>query len=114
MNEIERLQAWYKSQSNGIWEQQYGISIVSCDNPGWWVKIDLADTPLESKPFTPISLNVSIEQMDKIAKGLESDLCDRGSDWMLCQIKEKKFDGAGDPSKLHSILNIFLNWAENK
>ena len=81
MSELDRLQIWYKSQCNGDWEQQYGISIISCDNPGWWVKIDLEGTPLEFKSFIPVAHNIEVEQMDRITKGLESDPCDRGQDW---------------------------------
>jgi hypothetical protein len=114
MNEITRLQNWYKSQCNGDWEHQHGISITSCDNPGWWVKVDLASTPLETKSFTPVVRNVSPEQMKRIAKGLEPDMCDRGPDWMLCEVKDKVFDGAGDPDKLQTILETFLNWAKDK
>jgi hypothetical protein len=43
---------------------------------------------------------------------LAFDESDRGSDWMLCRVKDKEFDGAGDPSKLQAILSIFLDWAE--
>jgi len=114
MNEIDRLQKWYKSQCNGDWEHQQGISITSCDNPGWWVEIDLSGTPLATKLFASVARNVSPEHMERIAKGLESDMCDRGSDWMLCTVKNKVFDGAGDPDKLRTILETFLNWAEPK
>jgi hypothetical protein len=114
MNELDRLHAWYKMQCNGDWEHHQGISITSCDNPGWWVKIDLADTSLENKSFDPVARNVSPEQMGRIAKGIEPDLCDRGADWMLCEVKNKVFDGAGDPDKLQVILQTFLNWAEGK
>jgi hypothetical protein len=30
---------------------------------------------------------------------------------MLCEIKNKVFEGAGDPEKLQTILETFLNWA---
>ena len=113
MNEIDRLQKWYQSQCNGDWEQQHGISITSCDNPGWWVKIDIENTPLESKSFSPLERNVSSEQMSRIAKGIEPDMCNRGSDWMLCEVKDKIFDGAGDTGKLQTILEAFLIWAES-
>jgi len=113
MNEINRLQKWYQSQCNGDWEQQHGISITSCDNPGWWVKIDIENTPLENKPFPPLERNVSSKQMSRIAKGLEADMGDRGSDWMLCEVKNKVFDGAGDIGKLQTILETFLIWAES-
>ena len=112
MNEIARLQKWFKSECDGDWEHRHGISITSCDNPGWWVKIDLRNTALEARRFVPVEHNVSADQMDRIAKGLEADMGDRGSDWMLCQVKDKVFDGAGDPDKLQSILETFLKWAE--
>jgi hypothetical protein len=111
MNEVKRLQQWFKSQCDGDWEHRKAISIESCDNPGWWVKIDLQGTKLESKSFTPVERNVSLEQMDRIAKGIELDICDRGNDWMLCQVKNNLYDAAGDPEKLQRILEIFLDWA---
>jgi len=114
MNEIIRLQKWYSSQCNGEWEHGHGISITSCDNPGWWVKIDLRGTALEARLFTPVELNVSAAQEDRIAGGLELDMCDRGSDWLLCRVKDKMFDGAGDPDKLQTILKTFLDWAEDR
>ena|ERR1035437_9204322 len=112
MNEITRLQNWYKSQCGGDWAQQHGISITTCDNPGWWVKIGLTGTSLETKSFAPVARNVSLEQMERIAKGLEPDMCDLGPDWMLCEVKGKVFEGAGDPEKLRTILEAFLDWAK--
>jgi hypothetical protein len=111
VNEITRLQKWYESQCNGEREHQHGISINSCDNPGWWVKIDVAGTSLETKPFATVARNVDPEQIARIARGLEPDRCDRGTDWMLCEVKHKVFEGAGDPGKLQTILGAFLNWA---
>lgn len=107
MSNSSGLQEWYKKQCNGEWEQQSGVSIVSVDNPGWWVRIDLTGTPLENKPFGRVSKNVSLDQIDRISKGLEPDMCDRGPDWLLCQVKDRVFDGAGDPGKLDTILALF-------
>lgn len=114
MSNTSRLQEWYKKQCNGEWEHHSGVSIVSCDNPGWWVQINLIGTELENKPFEPVSKNVSLDQIDRISKGLEPDMCDRGPDWLLCQVKNRAFDGAGDPDKLDAILAIFLDWANAK
>lgn len=114
MSNLNRLQAWYEAQCNGTWEHHSGISIQSCDNPGWWVKIQLTGTPLSEKPFCPIEHNVSLAHMERIAAGLEGDSCDRGSDWMLCHVKDNVFDGAGGPQKLDVILAAFLDWAEER
>ena len=111
MDELLQLQKWYSDQCNGEWEHQRGVTIVTCDNPGWWVKIDLAGTALEPKPFVCVARNVSPEKMERIAKGIEPDMCDRGPDWMLCEVKDQVFDGSGDETKLQTILKTFLEWA---
>jgi hypothetical protein len=111
MDEIVSLQNWYKSQCDGAREHHYGISIESCDNPGWWVKIDLAGTSLDGKAFDPVARNVSPAQIERIAAGLEADH-GRGPDWMLCEVKGNVFSGAGDPDKLQVILETFLAWAK--
>ena len=112
MHEIDKLQEWYRSQCDGEWEHQHGITITSCDNPGWWMKIDLAGSALETKPFETVARNVSPQQMARIAAGLEPDSGDRGPDWLLCEVKGNVFSGAGDPGKLRTIVETFLNWAE--
>jgi hypothetical protein len=114
MTNLRRLQSWYAAQCNGEWEHHHGVSIQSCDNPGWRVRIDIEGTPLEHKSFIPVEHNVSLKEMEQIAAGLKSDACDRGSDWMLCRVKEKVFDGAGGPEKLEAMLGVFLTWAEEK
>lgn len=48
---IERIQDWYKINCNGDWEHSYGYKIETLDNPGWAIKIDLAETALENIEF---------------------------------------------------------------
>ncbi len=48
---IERIQDWYKINCNGDWEHSYGYKIETLDNPGWAIKIDLAETALENLEF---------------------------------------------------------------
>lgn len=48
---IERIQDWYKIHCNGDWEHTYGYRIETLDNPGWAIKIDLAETALENLEF---------------------------------------------------------------
>jgi len=92
MDVLAELQKWYEAQCNGDWEHQYGIKIDTLDNPGWTISIDLADTDLEDKPFQEIT-------------NLEPD-----RDWMLCRIKDRKFEGDGGPQMLEEIIKVFLEW----
>ena len=88
MKVLAQLQEWYSAQCDGEWEHSFGVRIDTLDNPGWSVEIDL-----------PISIS---ESMDfKVERG--------DSDWMHCFIKDSKFHGHGDPSKLESIITYFLN-----
>ncbi len=48
---IERLEAWYLARCDGEWEHSCGVEIGTIDNPGWWIKIDLAGTGLEGVAF---------------------------------------------------------------
>ncbi len=99
MNTLARLQIWYSRQCNGEWEHSSGISIQSCDNPGWWVKINLAGTPLENQVFT------------EIAEGVDAQRFALGAHWLSCRIENDIWHGAGDETQLAHILEIFLDWA---
>ena len=99
MSTLLRLQDWFAQHCNGEREHQFGITIESCDNPGWWVKIDLTATPLEQQTFTPIYENVD-------ERGFQKGPC-----WLACYVQDRVWNGAGDETKLERILNTFLNWA---
>ena len=99
MDTLQRLQAWFEKHCDGEWEHHHGVSIRSCDNPGWWVKIDLAGTRLEGQSFTPL-------QRGKVAS------LDPRPPWLHCFVEGGVFNGAGDPSTLEEILEAFLAWAE--
>jgi hypothetical protein len=60
------------------------------------VDIDLSETPLEGKPFTPLILDRTED------------------DWVNCQVDTGKFKGRGGPSNLREIMRIFCEWAEIK
>jgi hypothetical protein len=102
MGVLTSLIQWYAAQCNGEWEHRYGISIESCDNPGWWVKIDLAGTSLEGRDFARVSENVD-------ENGFQL-----GDRWLDCRLNEGVWDGGGDETKLARILTIFLGWAESR
>ena len=96
---LQALQKWYADQCDGEWEHRYGIEISTLDNPGWLVKIDLVGTELEARSFEPIADNVD-------ASGFQHS--DR---WLHCSVTDGVWQGAGDESKLHMILQTFLAWA---
>jgi Immunity protein 53 len=95
-NIIIDLETWYYAQCDDEWEHEFGIQIGTLDNPGWYVKIDLVGTILESKELNEISMS-------------ESEY-----DWIHCKVKKKVFEGHSDPFKLLEILRIFLDWAKSE
>jgi hypothetical protein len=102
MDTLEQLNKWFLSQCNGTWEHQSGITIESTDNPGWWVKICLKGTHLETQTF------------QKVARGVGPDGHPNNKNWIHCSVEKGQFDGAGDPARLQEILGVFLNWANGK
>lgn len=97
---LDRLQHWYQTHCNGDWEHGRGIQIETLDNPGWLVKINLAGTPLQDKPFSRILNNTDEAGWPQSGR------------WLHCQVIENLWQGAGDESRLAEILELFLTWAE--
>lgn len=94
--ELDELQRWYESQCDGEWEHEFGIRIHTLDNPGWSIAIDLVDTSLEGRAFSPIR-DMSSEH-----------------DWVMCRVSDRKFLGHGGPLMLGRILRAFLDWARQE
>lgn len=101
MSVLDRLQHWYAAQCDGAWEHQHGVSVTSCDNPGWWVKVALAGTPLHGVAFADVALAVDANRHPV------------GSSWLSCRVEDGVWHGAGDAQKLEVILETFLSWAES-
>src|SRR5690606_39897689 len=95
MDQLSRLRNWYAAQCNGDWEHSYGIKIDTLDNPGWLLSVDLTDTDLQDKPFTPIH---------------QGDTED-GIEWLHCKVESGKFEAAGGVPNLPDMLESFLQWA---
>ena len=95
MNSLSWIEEWYNSVCNGEWEECYGIKIVTMDNPGWLVEIDVLETDLENKAFALVDIDNSDD------------------DWIRCEVKNGKFVGVGDKTKLTSIIDIFRKWSMN-
>jgi hypothetical protein len=100
MSVLSRLELWYSYQCDGTWEHSLGVRIESCDNPGWWVKVNLRGTNLQHLAFSEIADNVD-------AAGFA-----QGRRWLHCRIEDGTWHGAGDETKLARILELFLDWAE--
>lgn len=99
MDVLENLAQWYTEQCNDEWEHSYGITIESCDNPGWWVKIDLLHTTLTGRSF------VEVVKGDVIGNN------DPQPPWLHCYVEDNVWNGSGDPNQLTEILTVFLQWA---
>jgi hypothetical protein len=91
---LTRLQRWYSSQCDGDWEHQLGVKVETLDNPGWLVKIDLKDTPLEKYDFAVVRVEDERE-------------------WIDCTVADGTFRGAGGPHMLGAIIEVFVRWAES-
>jgi hypothetical protein len=95
METINWLQEWYLSHCDGDWEHQYGISITTLDNPGWYLEIDLVYTT-----FQELELKlITVENNDR--------------DWYNFKVTDGKYCASGDPSKLELLILKFKDIIEN-
>lgn len=95
MDVLERIQAWHKSQCEHGRDPALGVRIETLkDKPGWSVRIDLAGTPLSGLTLAPYKEGAG----------------DR--DWLAYRIKDDRFEGIGDPTKLQALLFAFLELAD--
>ena len=94
MTALDRLQKWYAAQCNGEWEHQYGIEIGTLDNPGWLLKIDLADTRAEARTLA----------LEKIERS--------GTDWIHYWVENRKFNAACGAGNLAEAIDLFCDWFE--
>ena len=93
---MARLQRWYSSHCDGDWEHAAGVAIRTLDNPGWSLSVDLRGTPLEHRQFEDIR-----------------DETDQRS-WVVCRVREGKFEAYGGPHMLGKIVHEFLAWAASE
>jgi len=89
---LERIQAWHKAQVEHGRDLSLGVLIQTLrERPGWSVEIDLAGTPLAGLKLAPYREGAT----------------DR--DWLAYRIREDRFEGIGDPTKLQALLFAFLD-----
>ncbi len=99
MDIIKRLERWFSHQCTGEWEHRYGIHLTTCDNPGWWLKVDLRGTALEGKPHRP-------RRQGDFEHNTPTP------PWLDYHVENGVYHGAGDKDRLEEILAAFLDWAE--
>jgi hypothetical protein len=91
---IEWLMAWYQSNCDGDWEHQHGIQIGTLDNPGWYLDVNLEDTP-------------------KAGSILQRKLIERTeNDWVAVEVKDNMFKAHGGPGNLLEMIQLFATFVE--
>jgi len=94
-SEFEWLQHWYKSQCDGDWEHEYGISIETVDNPGWYLTINLSETKYAECTFQ--SIQVEKDELN----------------WYFCLTRNNNFEASCGPCNLGEVIVVFRNWIES-
>jgi len=89
------LQDWYAGNCDGEWEHEWGITLTTTDNPGWYLSVDLQETLLEARKFNRVDHN---SQSDP--------------SWWICQVGEGHFLAACGPKDLAAVIGIFRDWVE--
>jgi|26BtaG_2_1085354.scaffolds.fasta_scaffold02406_2 methionyl-tRNA synthetase len=93
-NLLEWLDEWYESNCDGDWEHYYGIKIVTLDNPGWDVTIDLEST------------NVDLTELKWYLIEFNSEA------WVGFEIKKDVFRCSSIPNNLKLVIFIFKTLVE--
>ena len=90
MNSISKLCTWYANQSPDDWQE---VRIVTIDNPGWSLKVDLEGTALSPKPFAETRRDSS------------------DTDWLVARKNGNVFEAFGGPLNLDEMIGVFVTWA---
>lgn len=99
--EILFLESWLKYVSSLNQFEDIGhLEILTCDNPGWWVRIHLEGTRFENCSFLPIMRNITQDKQPI------------SNDWLACYVEDHIFNGAGGINQLHTIIQVFSQWIQ--
>ena len=61
---IQWLQDWTKSQIDGDWEHELGISFSMIDNPGWFFSADVSNYGVFLKETKPLGRDNDVDWID--------------------------------------------------
>lgn len=107
-NLLTWLQEWYFAQcgdedtiaetvADEPYQWAHGITIETLDNPGWAIKIDLANTSLQAKSFNRVEV--------------DNDEPEDGNDWYMCHVEDEVFHAHCGPTHLITVIGVFKEWA---
>jgi hypothetical protein len=91
---LRALQAWFAAHCDGNWEQEYGVTIQTVEEPGWELRVDLVGTSLEGVALA----------RQPTGQGSE--------DWCEMWCDGYTFYAVGGPHDLHELLGAFVSFAE--
>jgi hypothetical protein len=92
---LDQLQTWYAVHCDGIWEQEFGISISTCEVAGWELRVDLVNTPIAG---------------NELAREREARSPD---DWLEVWCDGYTFRAAGGVANLRDMLEAFSSFVEH-
>jgi hypothetical protein len=90
------LQAWYATQCDGDWEHDYGVSIETLDNPGWFLRLDLQGTAMDGLTFAGQEIHRS------------------KNDWFIARVVDDRFEVACGPLNLGEAIHQFRLWVTSQ
>jgi hypothetical protein len=105
LDDIAWLSQWYLSQCDEEWEEQFGVSIGTLDNPGWELTVDLDGTRLEARSFAAVYEGVP--HGEQLFQGGDGD-----APWLVCRVEGSKFKAWGGPRDLGRMIGIFRAWVD--
>ena len=94
MDPLTRLQSWYAARADAEWEHGFGVRVVTIDNPGWMVSIDLAGTAQAAHVVDGITLERS------------------ENDWVQVWKEDLRLEGVCSPEDLGELLDRLMNILE--
>lgn len=94
MEILDWIQNWFKDNCDGEWEKGQGIQIITVDNPGWEIEIDISKTSIAG-----IAIKWILNEKSK-------------EDWYGVKIENQKFYATGDFGKLTFLLGLFKEMIE--
>lgn len=87
------LQEWLLDAADGEWEHGPGITIATLDNPGWYMTVSLAGSPLEGRQLAYAKFR------------------DDEPTWVHCWSTGETFEAAAGPRGLSYAIEEFLAFA---